>query len=116
MSRLSAIKFAHAVRDLPDPTTNARILAVWEASAAHPPPEQVAPSCQPCYSTSSTTRNNQESSTRLHPRDRPHARTVVLRQYIFRQSRMSTGKTVNTKFADSRRVPPSRNPIAGPNL
>ncbi|MCV7069475.1 site-specific integrase, partial [Mycobacterium rufum] len=28
--RLSAIKFAHSVHDLPDPTTNARVLAVWE--------------------------------------------------------------------------------------
>ncbi|WP_185935088.1 site-specific integrase, partial [Mycolicibacterium hodleri] len=28
--RLSAITFAHTVHDLPDPTTNARVLAVWE--------------------------------------------------------------------------------------
>jgi hypothetical protein len=28
--RLSAITFAHTVHDLPDPTTGARVLAVWE--------------------------------------------------------------------------------------
>lgn len=28
--RLSAIKFAHRLRDLPDPTENARVVAVWE--------------------------------------------------------------------------------------
>ncbi|HZL07112.1 MAG TPA: site-specific integrase, partial [Coriobacteriia bacterium] len=28
--RLSAIKFAHQLRDLPDPTRNARVVAVWE--------------------------------------------------------------------------------------
>lgn len=28
--RLSGIKFAHQLRDLPDPTSNARVLAVWE--------------------------------------------------------------------------------------
>lgn len=28
--RLSAIKFAHRAADLPDPTDNARVMAVWE--------------------------------------------------------------------------------------
>jgi integrase family protein with SAM-like domain len=28
--RLSAIRFAHQLRDLPDPTTGARVVAVWE--------------------------------------------------------------------------------------
>ncbi len=28
--RLSAIKFAHQLRNLPDPTRNARVVAVWE--------------------------------------------------------------------------------------
>ncbi|HEX5877563.1 MAG TPA: hypothetical protein VF468_04440, partial [Actinomycetota bacterium] len=28
--RLSAIRFAHRLRDLPDPTENARVVAVWE--------------------------------------------------------------------------------------
>lgn len=28
--RLSAIRFAHRLRDLPDPTVNARVVAVWE--------------------------------------------------------------------------------------
>jgi hypothetical protein len=30
--RLSGIKFAHQLRDLPDPTGNARVLAVWEGT------------------------------------------------------------------------------------
>jgi site-specific recombinase XerD len=43
--RLSAIKFAHTVHDLPDPTTNARVLAVWEGiRRTHTtPPEQATP-------------------------------------------------------------------------
>ena len=47
--RLSAIKFAHTVHDLPDPTTNARILAVWEGiRRTHTtPPEQAAPLMPP---------------------------------------------------------------------
>ncbi|MCB0950525.1 MAG: site-specific integrase [Mycobacterium sp.] len=47
--RLSAIKFAHAVHDLPDPTTNARVLAVWEGiRRTHTtPPEQAAPLMPP---------------------------------------------------------------------
>jgi len=32
--RLSALKFAHQLRNLPDPTRNARVVAVWRASAA----------------------------------------------------------------------------------
>src|SRR5688572_5138634 len=28
--RLSSIRFAHQLRDLPDPTTGARVVAVWE--------------------------------------------------------------------------------------
>ncbi len=43
--RLSSIRFAHQLRDLPDPTTGARVVAVWEGirrthGAA---PEQAAP-------------------------------------------------------------------------
>ncbi len=47
--RLSAIKFAHTVHDLPDPTTNARVLAVWEGiRRTHTtPPEQAAPLMPP---------------------------------------------------------------------
>lgn len=32
--RLSAIKFAHQPRNLPDPTWHAGVVAVWRASAA----------------------------------------------------------------------------------
>ncbi len=47
--RLSAIKFAHALRNLPDPTRNARVLAVWEGiRRTHgAPPEQAAPLMPP---------------------------------------------------------------------
>lgn len=47
--RLSAIRFAHTVHDLPDPTTNARVLAVWEGiRRTHTtPPEQAAPLMPP---------------------------------------------------------------------
>ncbi|KGI65840.1 hypothetical protein EU78_29225 [Mycolicibacterium rufum] len=47
--RLSAIKFAHSVHDLPDPTTNARVLAVWEGiRRTHTTPlEQAAPLMPP---------------------------------------------------------------------
>ncbi|MDQ3885629.1 MAG: site-specific integrase, partial [Actinomycetota bacterium] len=43
--RLSAIRFAHQLRDLPDPTTGARVVAVWEGiRRTHgAPPEQAAP-------------------------------------------------------------------------
>lgn len=47
--RLSAITFAHAVHDVADPTTNARVLAVWEGiRRTHTtPPAQAAPLMPP---------------------------------------------------------------------
>jgi hypothetical protein len=47
--RLSAIRFAHRIRDLPDPTMNARVLTVWEGiRRGHgAPPEQAAPLMPP---------------------------------------------------------------------
>ncbi len=47
--RISAIKFAHQLRDLPDPTRNARVVAVWEGiRRTHgAPPEQAAPLMPP---------------------------------------------------------------------
>lgn len=47
--RLSALKFAHQLRDLPDPTRNARVVAVWEGiRRVHgAPPDQAAPLMPP---------------------------------------------------------------------
>ena len=47
--RLSAITFAHTVHDLPDPTANARVLAVWEGiRRTHTtPPAQALPLMPP---------------------------------------------------------------------
>ncbi len=47
--RLSAIRFAHQLRDLADPTENARVVAVWEGiRRTHgAPPEQAAPLMPP---------------------------------------------------------------------
>jgi site-specific recombinase XerD len=47
--RLSAIKFAHQMRNLPDPTRNARVVAVWEGiRRTHgAPPDQAAPLMPP---------------------------------------------------------------------
>ena len=47
--RLSAIKFAHQLRNTADPTRNARVLAVWEAiRRTHTaPPEQAEPLMPP---------------------------------------------------------------------
>jgi integrase len=47
--RLSAIKFAHQLQNLPDPTRNARVIAVWEGiRRTHgAPPEQAAPLMPP---------------------------------------------------------------------
>lgn len=47
--RLSAIKFAHQLRNLSDPTRNARVVAVWEGvRRTHgAPPEQAAPLMPP---------------------------------------------------------------------
>ena len=47
--RLSGIRFAHRMRDLPDPTTAARVIAVWEGiRRTHgAPPEQSAPLMPP---------------------------------------------------------------------
>lgn len=47
--RLSAIKFAHQLRNLPDPTRNARVVAVWEGiRRTHgAPPDQAAPLMPP---------------------------------------------------------------------
>jgi site-specific recombinase XerD len=47
--RLSAIRFAHQMRDLADPTENARVVAVWEGiRRTHgAPPEQAAPLMPP---------------------------------------------------------------------
>lgn len=47
--RLSAIRFAHAIRGLPDPTDHARVLAVWEGiRRTHgAPPDQSAPLMPP---------------------------------------------------------------------
>jgi integrase len=51
--RLSAIKFAHALRNLPDPTAHARVIAVWEGiRRTHgAPPEQAAPLMPPELNT-----------------------------------------------------------------
>ena len=47
--RLSSIRFAHQLLDLPDPTTGARVVAVWEGiRRTHgAPPEQAAPLMPP---------------------------------------------------------------------
>lgn len=47
--RLSAIKFVHQLQDLPDPTANARVVAVWEGiRRTHgAPPDQSAPLMPP---------------------------------------------------------------------
>jgi site-specific recombinase XerD len=47
--RLSAIKFAHQLQNLPDPTRNARVIAVWEGiRRTHgAPPEQAVPLVPP---------------------------------------------------------------------
>ncbi len=47
--RLSAIRFAHRLRDLPDPTENARVVAVWEGiRRTHTTrPEQATPLMPP---------------------------------------------------------------------
>lgn len=47
--RLSAIRFAHQLRDLPDPTKNARVVAVWEGiRRTHgAPPDQSRPLMPP---------------------------------------------------------------------
>jgi site-specific recombinase XerD len=47
--RLSAIRFAHQLRELPDPTTGARVVAVWEGiRRTHgAPPEQASPLMPP---------------------------------------------------------------------
>jgi len=47
--RLSAIKFAHRAADHPDPTDNARVIAVWEGIRRlhSAPPEQSAPLMPP---------------------------------------------------------------------
>ena len=47
--RLSAIRFAHRLRDLPDPTENARVIAVWEGiRRTHASrPEQATPLMPP---------------------------------------------------------------------
>lgn len=47
--RLSAIRFAHQLRDFPDPTTGARVVAVWEGiRRTHGgPPDQAAPLMPP---------------------------------------------------------------------
>lgn len=47
--RLSAIRFAHQLRDLPDPTRGARVRAVWEGiRRTHSrPPDQAAPLMPP---------------------------------------------------------------------
>jgi len=47
--RLSAIRFAHQLRDFPDPTTGARVMAVWEGiRRTHgAPPDQAIPLMPP---------------------------------------------------------------------
>ncbi len=47
--RLSAIRFAHQMHNRPDPTTGARVVAVWEGiRRTHgAPPEQAAPLMPP---------------------------------------------------------------------
>ena len=47
--RLSGIRFAHRMRDLPDPTASARVIAVWEGiRRTHgAPPEQASPLMPP---------------------------------------------------------------------
>lgn len=47
--RISAIKFAHQLRNFPDPTRNARVVAVWEGiRRTHgAPPDQAAPLMPP---------------------------------------------------------------------
>jgi hypothetical protein len=52
--RVSAIKFAHQLRKLPDPTRNARVVAVWEGvwRTHGAPPEQAAPRPGPASESS----------------------------------------------------------------
>ena len=47
--RLSALKFVHQLQDLPDPTANARVVAVWEGiRRTHgAPPDQASPLMPP---------------------------------------------------------------------
>jgi integrase len=47
--RLSSIRFAHQLRDFPDPTTSARVVAIWEGiRRTHgAPPEQADPLMPP---------------------------------------------------------------------
>jgi len=47
--RLSGIRFAHRMRDLPDPTAAARVIAVWEGvRRTHgAPPDQACPLMPP---------------------------------------------------------------------
>lgn len=47
--RLSAIRFAHSMRNLPDPTEHARVVAVWEGIRREhsAPPEQATPLMPP---------------------------------------------------------------------
>jgi hypothetical protein len=47
--RLSSIRFAHAARDLPDPTAAARVQAVWKGPRRihGAPPDQAAPLMPP---------------------------------------------------------------------
>lgn len=46
--RLSAIRFAHRLRSLPDPTANARVVAVWEGiRRTHGAPPALAPPLMP---------------------------------------------------------------------
>jgi hypothetical protein len=54
--RLSAIRFAHQLRNLPDPGEHARVVAVWEGiRRVHgAPPDQAPPLMPPTSSTSST--------------------------------------------------------------
>lgn len=64
--RLSAIRFAPRLRDLPDPTDHARVVAVWEgirrthsAPTAHPRSRlrrSCLPSCSKCWPKTSRTR------------------------------------------------------------
>lgn len=51
--RLSAIKFAHAMRNLPDPTEHARVIAVWEGIRREhaAPPDQATPLMPPDLQT-----------------------------------------------------------------
>ncbi len=81
--RLSAIRFTHQLHDTPDPTRNARVLAVWEGiRRTHgAPPDQAAPLMPPDLFdvlTACPTTRTWRSSTRAPEPDLAGARDRAL--------------------------------------